>query len=53
MANVNIFSGLEHIGLGNLAELKLFEKEKKEKSEADKKKSEVKEEDLLFDKTFA
>ena len=49
----NLFSGLEHFGLGNLSEMKIFDKEKeKEKAEADKKKNEVKEEDLLFDKTF-
>lgn len=50
----NLFSGLEHFGLGNLSEMKVFDKEKKEreKGEADKKKVEVKEEDLLFDKTF-
>ena len=48
----NLFSGLEGLGLGNLSEMKIFDKDKKEKAEADKKKVEVKEEDLLFDKTF-
>lgn len=50
----NLFSGLEGLGLGNLSEMKIFDKDKKdkEKAEAEKKKAEVKEEDLLFDKTF-
>lgn len=51
----NLFSGLESLGLGNLSEMKLFEN--KEKDKADGKASakqpvEVKEEDLLFDKSF-
>lgn len=48
----NLFSGLEHFGLGNLSEMKIFDKEKDAKAEAEKKKVEVKEEDFLFDKTF-
>ena len=48
----NLFSGLEHFGLGNLSEMKIFDKEKDAKTEAEKKKVEVKEEDFLFDKTF-
>lgn len=48
----NLFSGLESLGFGNLSEMNLFDKDKKDKEEAAKKKTEVKEEDLLFDKTF-
>lgn len=48
----NLFSGLEHFGLGNLSEMKIFDKEKDAKAEAEKKKVEIKEEDFLFDKTF-
>lgn len=50
----NLFSGLESLGLGNLSGMKLFENKEKEKAE-EKKSSEqveVKEADLLFDKTF-
>lgn len=50
----NLFSGLESLGLGNLSEMKLFENKEKEKSQ-DKKAAEqveIKEEDLIFDKTF-
>ncbi len=50
----NMFSGLESLGLGNLSELQLFEKKEKEK-ESEKQEAgsaEVKEEDLLFDKSF-
>lgn len=52
----NMFSGLESLGLGNLSEMQLFEKKDKEKEKDTLKKeagfTEVKEEDLLFDKTF-
>ena len=51
----SIFSGLEALGLGNLSEMKLFEKEKKatEKEGAHAAEHvEVKEADLLFEKTF-
>ena len=50
----NIFSGLESLGLGNLSEMKLFEEKKKETAQgsAAKAQAEVKEEDLIFDKTF-
>ena len=48
----NLFSGLESFGFGNLSEVKVFDKSKKEKEEAEKKQVEVKEADLLFDKTF-
>jgi len=51
----NLFSGLESLGLGNLSEMKLFENKEKDKAAgaaAAKQPVEVKEEDLLFDKTF-
>ena len=51
----NIFSGLESLGLGNLSEMKLFEHKEKEKVETKQSTSqpvEVKESDLLFDKSF-
>lgn len=51
----NLFSGLESLGLGNLSEMKLFENQDKEKADgkaAVKQPIEVKEADLLFDKSF-
>ena len=50
----NIFSGLESLGLGNLSEMQLFEHKEKEKEDAKKaaQPAEIKEEDLLFNKTF-
>ena len=51
----NLFSGLESLGLGNLSGMKLFENKEKEKAEAAKAANqpvEVKEADLLFDKSF-
>ena len=50
----NIFSGLESLGLSNLSEMKLFEHKEKEKAEAKgaAQEVEVKEADLLFDKSF-
>ena len=51
----NLFSGLESLGLGNLSEMKLFEHKEKEKAAANKAAAqpvEVKESDLLFDKSF-
>ena len=51
----NLFSGLEALGLGNLSGMKLFETKEKEKEEGKKAANqpvEVKEEDLIFDKTF-
>lgn len=51
----NIFSGLESLGLGNLSEMKLFENKDKDKADgkaAAKQPVEVKEADLLFDKSF-
>ena len=49
----NLFSGLESLGLGNLSEMKLFEnKEKEEAKKAAAGPVEVKEIDLIFDKTF-
>lgn len=51
----NLFSGLESLGLGNLSGMKLFENKEKEKEENKKgadQPAEVKEEDLIFDKTF-
>lgn len=48
----NLFSGLEHFGLGNLSGVKIFEQESSDRTGVDKKKVEVKETDLLFDKTF-
>ena len=51
----NLFSGLESLGLSNLSEMKLFENKEKDKAagaSAAKQPVEVKEEDLLFDKTF-
>ena len=51
----NLFSGLESLGLGNLSGMKLFENKEKEKEEGKKSADqpvEVKEADLVFDKTF-
>ena len=51
----NIFSGLDSMGLGNLSGMKLFEKKEKEVKKmtpASTNIIEVKEEDLLFDKSF-
>lgn len=50
----NLFSGLESLGLGNLSEMQLFEsKENKENKKKDAEQAvEVKEADLLFDKSF-
>jgi len=51
----NIFSGLESLGLGNLSEMKLFDNEKKNADKQNGKgaeQAEVKEADLIFDKTF-
>lgn len=50
----NLFSGLESLGLGNLSEIKLFEQKEKEKAAAkgSAEPVEIKEEDLIFDKTF-
>lgn len=51
----NLFSGLESLGLGNLSEMQLFEHKEKEKAEEKKGAAqpvEVKEADLLFDKSF-
>lgn len=51
----NLFSGLESLGLGNLSEMQLFEHKEKEKAEGQKTVNqpvEIKEEDLLFNKTF-
>lgn len=50
----NLFSGLESLGLGNLSDMKLFENKEKEKAAAKDSDHpvEVKEEDLIFDKTF-
>ncbi len=49
----NIFSGLESLGLGNLSDMQLFENEKKENVQNGSKASvEIKEADLIFDKTF-
>ena len=51
----NLFSGLESLGLGNLSEMKLFENEKKNVEKENGKSAEhveVKEADLIFDKTF-
>ncbi len=51
----NLFSGLESLGLGNLSGMKLFENKEKEKEEGKKgaeQPVEVKEADLIFDKTF-
>lgn len=51
----NLFSGLESLGLGNLSGMKLFENKEKEKEAAKKSGEqpvEVKEADLLFDKSF-
>ena len=47
----NLFSGLEDLGLGNLSGMQLFEK-KEEKAKASEGPKEVKEEDLIFEKTF-
>ena len=51
----NLFSGLESLGLGNLSGMQLFEHKEKEKAEGQKNANqpvEVKEDDLLFNKTF-
>ncbi|MBP3568727.1 MAG: DUF2225 domain-containing protein [Lachnospiraceae bacterium] len=49
----NLFSGLESLGLGNLSGMQLFEKEKKEAVQGGAKAPvEVKEADLIFEKTF-
>lgn len=50
----NIFSGLESLGLGNLSGMKLFESEKKGTAQGGAKAEpvEVKEADLIFEKTF-
>ena len=52
----NLFSGLESLGLGNLSEMKLFEQKEKEKEKKENGKGaetvEVKEADLIFEKTF-
>ena len=51
----NLFSGLESLGLGNLSGMKLFETEKKGEEKDGAKgaePAEVKEADLIFDKTF-
>jgi uncharacterized protein (DUF2225 family) len=50
----NIFSGLESLGFGNLSGIELFENKEKEKEKAKKAAEpvEVKEADLIFDKTF-
>lgn len=50
----NLFSGLESLGLGNLSGMKLFESEKKETAQSGKAAEavEVKEADLIFEKTF-
>ncbi|MGN0505112.1 MAG: DUF2225 domain-containing protein [Lachnospiraceae bacterium] len=52
----NLFSGLESLGLGNLSEMKLFEQKEKEKEKRENGKGaeavEVKESDLIFEKTF-
>lgn len=51
----DLFSGLESLGLGNLSGMKLFEQKDKEKEDGKKASAqpvEVKEADLLFDKTF-
>lgn len=51
----NLFSGLESLGLGNLSGMKLFETKEKEKEDGKKAANqpvEVKEADLIFDKTF-
>lgn len=51
----NIFSGLESLGLGNLSEMKLFDNEKKNSDKDGGKGTEpveIKEADLIFDKTF-
>ena len=47
----NLFSGLESLGLGNLSEVELFEHKEKEEKKVNQP-VEVKESDLLFDKTF-
>lgn len=50
----SIFSGLESMGLGNLKDMNLYEKEKKEEGKEAAKKAEpqVTEADFLFDKTY-
>jgi len=51
----NLFSGLESLGLGNLSGMKLFEQKDKEKEDGKKasdQPAEVKEADLLFEKSF-
>lgn len=53
MAN-NMFSGLEQLGLGDMSNLDVFEEEKKKEagSSGQSAVKEVKEEDLLYDKTY-
>ncbi len=49
----NLFSGLESLGLGNLSEMQLFEhKEKEDSKKSADQPAEVKEADLIFEKTF-
>ena len=49
----NLFSGLESLGLGNLSETKLFEKKEKEQAKGKANEpAEIKESDLVFDKSF-
>ena len=49
----NLFSGLESLGLGNLSGMKLFENKEKEAVKKEVAQPvEVKEADLIFDKTF-
>lgn len=50
----NLFSGLESLGFGNLSGIELFENKEKEKEKAKKgaEQVEVKEADLIYDKTF-
>lgn len=51
----NLFSGLESLGFGNLSGMELFENKEKAKEKAKKAAAapvEVKEADLIFDKTF-
>ena len=51
-----LLSGLESLGLGNLENINIFEKDKKEKAEAAKKEAakapEFKETDFIYDKSF-
>ncbi len=51
----DLFSGLESLGFGNLSGIKLFEQKDKEKAKKEKaavQAPEIKEADLIFDKTF-